>query len=444
MPTQTPHVGVRTFLSQTEAQPFIIADMSTIGGVFTPGTGIDRSKFPVNTPVHFLTNDAEMVTAAGTGTLREQIDACTAEGIVASVVACVPDIQTNDTTDQKMAKMLGSSSSMTGIWAMLGALSETGVEPDILVAPGFTSTRPGNAANPIATAMDALSERIITAIGVCDVPSSNKEAAAEWAADFTETMNLVAIGQGVRVSEGGLPVVKNAAPHIASLIVRTDKEMGGPYYNPGNRALKGILGPSRSVNFSISDPDSEANWLLQRGVNSLVQIEKSRTSRSVNSPQGKTFWGFFNTSNDPLWRAINVVRTRKAVREVIPRTLVKYQGKNLGAHLAIKIMQSLDDFIRELESLPEPTVLGHKVTFDPNLNSNAGLRVGGLAIKLDFEEAPPLVDQQIYLGRYEYAFNILRDEITAAMSQYNVSASFRPDPAQFSKERDYGQRGSRR
>jgi len=424
MPTTTPHVGVRTFLDRIETTPFIIADMSTIGGVFTPGTGVNRTLFPADRPVHFTTDDVDMVAGCGAGTLRQTIDAIIAEGVTASIVAVLPDIQAADTADQIMAKLVGTPSARTGAWALLDAQGETGAVPDILISPGYTALRPDASANPIATAFDGISERLITPMAICDAPSSDKTAAIEWAADFADSINIITCGQGVRVSVDGLPVVRPASASIAALMVSTDKAMGGPYYNPGNQALKGILGPSRSVSFSISDPDCEANFMIQRGVNSIVQIEKNRTARSTNSPQGKVFWGFFNTCSDPLWRAINVVRTRKAIREVIPRTLVRYIGKNLGAHLAQVIKQSLEEFLLELERLPEPAILpGSKVEWRRDNNGNAVMRVGGLVFNANWEEAPPLTDLQIYTGRREASFDILATEIQAAMTASNVTGS---------------------
>ncbi len=421
MPATTPNVGVRTFLDRVDKVPFMIADMSTIGGVFTPGNGIDRAKFPVDTPVHFTTDDAEMVTAAGNGTLKQTIEACNAMGVVCSIVACVPNILAEDNAEQKMTKMVGSSIARSGAWSMLAAQAETGAVPDILIAPDFAHLRPGNAANPVVTAFDAVAEQLITSVVVADTPSADKTVAAEWAADFSESINVIACAQGARVSDNGTPIVRASAPYIAALMAKTDKALGGPYYNPGNQPLPGILGPSRAVELNISDPDCEANWLLQRGVNSIVQLEKNRTSRSVNAPQGKQFWGFFNTSNDPLWRLINVVRTRKAVREVIPRTLVKYIGKNIGAHLAVTLRNSVLDFLSELASLPEPVILpGFEVRWARDLNSNAVLRVGGLVFSVNFEESPALVDLQLYTGRREASFDILASEIQAAMAQYNV------------------------
>lgn len=425
MPATTPHVGVRTFLDRTDVQPVIIADLSTIGGVFT-APNADNTLFPLNEPVHFTTSDQAMIDAAGdaTGTLRQTIDMITAEGVSASIVAV--RVAPGNTVDATMANMVGSASSKTGAYALLSAEQETGAAPDLLIGPGYTSQRLGNAANPLATAFDGICDRLGTAVSFCQTPTTTKEDAIEWAADFAETLNIIAIGQSARVfdSVSGSTVIRDVAPALAALQVRRDKELGGPYYNPGNQALKGILGPNRSVQFKIDDPDCEANFLIQRGVNSLVQLAANRTARRVNSPQGKTFWGFFNTSTDPLWRAINVVRTRKAVREVIPRTLVRYVGQNLGTHLAVVLLQALDDFLRELKHLPEPAILpGSEVSWDRNLNTNATLRTGGFVVKMLFEEAPPITDIQVYTGRYEAAFNILAEEIQTAAKQYQITGS---------------------
>lgn len=421
MPATTPHVGVRAYFDPLETASFLIADMSTIGGAFTAPTA-DAAKFPINVPVHFTTDDLEMTTAIGaTGTLKWLVDACIAEGIVASVVATrvteVADIAA------QMVNVCGSPTARTGLWSLLDAEAETGVAPDILIAPGFTSQRLGSSANPAATVIDALCNRIVTGIGVVDTPSSTKEAAVEYAADFTGTLNLVATAQGARImGPDGTPIVRPSSSHIAAHIVKNDKRRGAPYYSPGNLDLTGILGPSRAVSFRIDDPDSEANYLLQRGVNCFVQKVKNRTSRSINSPQGKTFWGFFNTSENPRWRQLHMVRVRKAVLEVIPRTMAQYIGRNLGPHLITTIGRGLEGFLGELHGMPEPAILsGWKVLWPRELNSNGTLAVGGTAFRVKFQEAPALVDLQFFTEPNDASFDIMADEIAAAMSAFNVS-----------------------
>ncbi len=62
MPANTPNVGVRTLLNRIDTSPVLIADMSPVGGVFTPGVDpanvIDRTIFPPEQPVLFSTADS--------------------------------------------------------------------------------------------------------------------------------------------------------------------------------------------------------------------------------------------------------------------------------------------------------------------------------------------------------------------------------------------------
>jgi hypothetical protein len=88
------------------------------------------------------------------------------------------------------------------------------------------------------------------------------------------------------------------------------------------------------------------------------------------------------------------------------------------------LRQAVMDFLGELASLPEPAILpGFDVIWARDQNANAVLRVGGLVFNAYWEESPALVDLQLYTGRREQSFDILAEEIQAAMSQYNVSGS---------------------
>ena len=106
MPANTPNVGVRALFDPTDTASVLITNMSTIGGVFTPATDIDRSYFPPDTPVAFRTDDSAALTAIGTsGTLAQTVNQIVGAGLTATVTAVVPNILTADTADQKMAKM---------------------------------------------------------------------------------------------------------------------------------------------------------------------------------------------------------------------------------------------------------------------------------------------------------------------------------------------------
>lgn len=58
-----------------------------------------------------------------------------------------------------MAKLMGSTVSMTGVHALSYALGHVGVEPDILLAPGYAAGRVGDAKNPLADALQQLSKQ---------------------------------------------------------------------------------------------------------------------------------------------------------------------------------------------------------------------------------------------------------------------------------------------
>jgi phage tail sheath protein FI len=423
MTANTPNVGVRTLFNPTSTTDVMIANMSTIGGVFTPGVGIDRSYFSPDTPIAFRTDDSAALTAIGTdptSTLFQAVNQIIDAGVTATMVASVPDILATDTADQQMAKMVGVGSSWSGAYALLKAQQETGIRPGLLIAPGFASQRPGNAANPVMAAFDGICNKLGIAMAIGDAPSASQTAALTWAADWSASMNIIGNAQGVALEQGGEPVIFDSAASIAALIVSNDQNMGAPYYNPGNNALVGILGPSRSVEFNPSDPSCEANVLLQGGCNCIVNTAINR----IASNGGTTFWGFLNTYDDPDWRMINVIRTRKAILDALPRALLKYAGQNLGVALVTVIVQSIQAFLNELIALPVPALLpGATVTYDPNLNDAESLRVGGLVLDANWAETPALLDLQIYTGGQPSSFTILSSEIQAALTQAAVSGT---------------------
>jgi phage tail sheath protein FI len=423
MPANTPNVGVRALFDPTDTASVMIANMSTIGGVFTPATDIDRTYFPADTPVSFRTSDATALAAVGTsGTLAQTVNQIIEAGIDATITAVVPNILATDTATQQMAKMVGVPASWTGAWALTKAQQETGVRPGILIAPGFTTQRPGNMPNPVMTAFDAICDKLGIAVAIGDAPSANMAAALLWAADFSTSMNVIANAQGAAYSVGGLPVNFDSAAAIAALMIKTDMDYGAPYYNPGNQALTGILGPSRSVEFNPADPSCEANTLLQGGCNCIVNLATNRVQSG--GPSGKTFWGFLNTYTDPNWRMINVIRTRKAIIDALPRALLKYIGQNLGPALVTVIVQSIQAFLSELAALPVPAVLpGSQVYYDPTLNDAAGLRVGGLVIDAKWAETPALLDLQLYTASNPASFTILSSQIQAALTQAGVQGT---------------------
>src|SRR5690606_816929 len=110
------------------------------------------------------------------------------------------------------------------------------------------------------------------------------------------------------VNLGDGNVTRSLSPHVAAAMIRRDKEVGNPYKAFWNRPLQGILGPSVPVGYTDGEITSDANFLNQAGVGTVIE--------------GKLLWAPFTTATDPTvaaWRSIKKIRTRRAVEKAMLR-----------------------------------------------------------------------------------------------------------------------------
>ena len=140
-------------------RPVDPAKMTTIAVIGTAGDGVDNALWPLNEPRHVFTDEADKIARLGAGgTLRDAFDAITDQGIIASVI--VNRIEEGGSFEKTLSNVIGSAASKTGVHVFKYAQGELGIEPNILVAPGFTSQRPGDAANPVVAEMLPICDRL--------------------------------------------------------------------------------------------------------------------------------------------------------------------------------------------------------------------------------------------------------------------------------------------
>ena len=77
-------------------------------------------------------------------------------------------------------------------------------------------------------------------------------------------------------------------------------------------------------------------------------------------------------------------------------------------------MRSLQTFLDDLTAVG--AVLGGRVYWDRDMNSNASLRMGKLRVEFDAEETPPLEDLIFGSRRNERYFDTLADDIQRRIS----------------------------
>jgi phage tail sheath protein FI len=406
MSATTPFVGVRVFSDLRQTVASIDTRDSTVIGVTLPAPLADNTAFPLNEPVALSIDDAEQIALLGDGLALDTINQILSEGIVTDIsfVRVAHSTLTDPAAKAaaELSNIVGSAGAKTGVWAQLEAKDHIGLEPGLLIAPGFTSSRPGNAANPVVVAMDAICTRIIDCMAIVDTPGTTREAAAEYAADFAASLNVIAMYPQANVWLGG-DVIRPLSPHVAAAIVRRDKEVGNPYKAAWNRPLVGIRGLSQRVPYRDGDTSTDANFLVQNGVGTVIE--------------NKVLWAPFTTATDPTikgYRSIKRIRTRRSIEKAMLRPLRQYMSEDLGPHLVTLIVQALEEACEERQALK--AIIDYQLIWDRKLNPNTFLRDGGLRLKLNFEETPDLTDLQIYSEPQPEAFDVLASSIADALA----------------------------
>lgn len=399
MSATTPFVGTRVFSDLSETVASVDTRDSTVIGLTLPAPLADNTAFPLNEPVSLSIDDPEAVAKLGAGLATDTVNQILSEGIVADI--SFVRVAEGEDAEETMSNIVGSAGAKTGVWAQLEAKDHIGLEPGILIAPGYTSTRPGDAANPVVVAMDGVCSRIIDCLAIVDTPAT-REAAVQYAEDFKTSLNIVAMYPAAKVWLGA-DVVRPLSPHVAAAIVRRDKQVGNPFKAAWNRPLVGIRGTSQRVTYRDGDTSCDANFLVQGGVGTVIE--------------GKTLWAPFTTATDPTvkaYRSIKRIRTRRSVEKALLRAYRGYLSEDLGPHLVTLLVTSLEEACEERKALK--AIIDYQIVWDRNLNPNTFLRDGGLRLKLRFEETPDLTDLQIYTEPQPEAFTVLATNIADALA----------------------------
>lgn len=412
MPVSEFNHGTRVVDAGSEPRPLEVADQSTIARAFI-ASDASNTIFPLDEPVLFFTHEADKVAALGaTGEAREQVEAIRAQGIEAKCVfvRVAHSVLTDPVAkrEAEMTNLIGSAASMSGIHALKYARGHVGVEPDLIVAGSHAAGRVSNAKNPLADAAQQVAERL-KATAIMDTGGPDSETSLEYRADFS-SRHVYLVDPFVRVASGATNVEKPAAPYAAAMFVKKDKKKGGAYWSPSNQEVLGILGTSRPITYYDGETDHEANLLNEAGIATFIPSRIVQGPGGQFSPNGRILWGNRTTSDDPLWKFVNVCRTRAVIEKTIVNGFRPWAiDENLEAQHVIAVMRSVQDLLDEMYAVG--ATLGGRCFWERALNSNASLRMGKLRVEFDAEETPPLEDLIFGSRRNEKYFDNLANDI---------------------------------
>ena len=264
-------------------------------------------------------------------------------------------------------------------------------------------------ANPVCAALPAVLAKLL-AHAVVDGPATTEQDAINW----RETINsdrLIPVDPAVKVYINGETVVQPMAPAVIGIGVRRDHEkQGRPFHSWANQPMQGIIGPSRPINFSLTDGATEGQRLLSHNVGVLLRGELGVETAIASG--GFVFVGTDNAGEDDLWRFYNVTRGRDYIHLMFLRTLRFYLGRfNITGQTIQAVLNTMSFALRDLKA--DGDILGYEIKFTRDQNSPEQLRLGKFTINFAAEEAPVLRYLGIQSARYRPALDALLDDLLA-------------------------------
>jgi len=262
-----------------------------------------------------------------------------------------------------------------------GGLGYTTVPTVAIAAPGGTGTQatgtavPGTYKNPVAAEMEGVAAKLRAMI-LIDGPATTSAAAVQTRGDYGSDRVMI-IDPLVKAFDRRTAtfVTRPASARAAGIQAMMDRDRGF-WWAFSNQEIKGIGGISRPVDFAIDDPNSEANFLNENEVTTIIRSD------------GYRFWGLRTCTNDPLWAFWPVRRTADMIYDSIVEAFRWALDRPFSKQLIKELVESVNDYMATLKA--NGAIIGGRAWIDGNLNTKDQLVQGILRIEFDFEPPAPL------------------------------------------------------
>ena len=281
--------GVNVIEVTSEARAVRTTKSSVIGVIGTAPEA-DKQKFPLNKPVLIAGSLKEAAKLGKRGTLPPAINGIFSQIGATVVVIRVEESENSDPNlkeEETTANVIGGVDEETGeyegIQAFLSSESVVHVAPKILIAPYFTHQLPADeressssnsvVQNPVITRLIVIAEKL-RAIVVANGPNTNDEEAIKWRKGIGSSRVYV-VDPWVKIFTDGKERVVPPSPFVAGLIAKVDSEVGF-WQSPSNQEIKGIVGTSRPVDFTLGDTSCRAKHhaLRRMGGNRRLHLHR--------------------------------------------------------------------------------------------------------------------------------------------------------------------------
>jgi len=369
MATDSYHHGVRVHELNEGTRPIRTVSTAVIGLVAT-AEDADADALPLNTPV-LATDIKTALDKAGTkGTLARSLQAIADQ---TNAVTVIVRVDTKETEAEQTSALIGGveNGRYTGMKALLAAEQNLKVRPRILGVPGLDSA-------PVAAGLVSIAEKLraFSYLSAYDCETKEDAAAYRESIGAREAMLIWPdfLGWDTVKSE---TVTFDATARALGLRAKIDNDTGW-HKTLSNVAVNGVTGISKDVFWQLQSMDTDAGYLNQNDITTLIQSD------------GFRFWGSRTCSADPLFAFENYTRTAQVIADTMAEGHMWAVDKPLHPSLARDIVEGINAKFRDLKG--QGYIIDGQCWFDPSANSKESLKSGRLMLDYDFTPVPPLED----------------------------------------------------
>lgn len=372
MPDQFYH-GVEVVEIDNGTRPIETVKSSVIGLIGTAPSCTDEEAFPLNTPVLIAGRRTEAAKLGTSGTLPKAIDGIFDQTGAMIVVVRVAAEGTGENADAAtISNVIGGVDEDTGqregLQAFSGAKSILGVQPRIIIAPGFSHQL------AVATEMVSICDSL-KAIAFIDGPNTTDAAAVAYAENFSSARVMV-IDPWVKVWDTTLNAHVSDPPsaRAAGLLAKSDNERGW-WWSPSNQGMNGIIGTTRPVDFAMGDANCRANYLNENKVATIIQED------------GYRLWGNRSCTADGKWKYLCVRRTADMINESLLQAHLWAVDRGITKTYVEDVRFGVESYLRHLVSIG--AILGGSCWLDNEINSDDQIANGCVYWDFDFTPIYP-------------------------------------------------------
>ncbi|CAB3758535.1 tail sheath protein [Burkholderia sp. MSh2] len=362
------HHGVRVIEINEGSRPIRTVSTAVVGIVCT-ASDADATAFPLDTPV-LLTNVVAALGKAGTkGTLRRTLDAIGRQTKPVTIVVRVAEGKDAAETATNVIGSVTADGKYTGMKALLGAQARFGVKPRILATPGLDT-------QPVAAALASIAQSLRAFAYVSANGCKTKQEAVTYRKQFSQRELMVVWPDFLAWDDTtNTTVVVPATAYAAGLRAKIDNDTGW-HKTLSNVGVNGVTGISADVSWDLQDPATDAGFLNEQDVTTLV------------NRNGFRFWGSRTCSDDPLFAFENYTRTAQVIADSIAEAQMAIIDGPLNPSLPRDIIETINAKFREWIS--QGYLIGGSAWYDPEPNTTDVLKSGKAYLDYEYTPVPPL------------------------------------------------------